>query len=218
VPAPLNELLTRALDDYTRAFADLPLQLHANLLRLVGDEGIDQREIPPLARVSKRAAKWDVTVAARRGWLVIDGKEISLTGAGRQTRDAVVRGVDVADAAWRTRFGDNALTKLRASLEALVAKFDLELPHYPVGYGPADGSVTGGVAMRWGRRRALRVQGLPGQIFDPVAERGRPSDGSRSPADGSMFARRDRTGAPSRAATATPSPTFRCTRSCRKPS
>jgi hypothetical protein len=55
--------------------------------------------------------------------------------------------------------GDRA-TALRSSLEQLVRRFDLELPHYPVGYGPADHGATGGGA-QWGRG-ALS--------FDPEAE------------------------------------------------
>jgi hypothetical protein len=76
----------------------------------------------------------------------------------------------MADSAWRERFGNEVVARLRSALEAIVVQFDLELPHHPAGYGPADSSVTGGVAGRWGRRHALRVKGLPGLVFDPEAE------------------------------------------------
>jgi len=176
VPEPLNELLASAIDYYTREFTNVAaehasLELHANLLRLVPDSAIDQREIPELARVSKRAVRNDVTIARRRGWVAAKGKQVELTDAGRRARDVGERSIALADAAWQKRFGKDAVARSRRALEALVQRFDLELPHYPTGYGPADGSVTGGVAMRWGRGSAFRAQGLPGKVFDPVAER-----------------------------------------------
>ncbi len=174
---PLNALLSVALEDLGRQFelaaAGYSLEMHANLLRHISDDGVDVRDTPALARVSKRAAHSNIVIAERRGWIVHGGetgKRLALTDAGRSIREGCERGVVAAETAWRERFGGDVVARLRDGLEALVGQFDLELPHYPAGYGPADSSVTGGVAGRWGRRHALRVKGLPGMVFDPAAE------------------------------------------------
>jgi hypothetical protein len=181
VPRPLNVLLSDALRDLGGQFEFaaagysevLSLEIHANLLRHLPDAGSDVRDVPRLARVSKRAARSNIVIAVRRGWLVLGdetGKHAQLTAAGRSARETCEECVVLAEESWRERFGHEVVARLRSSLEALVAQFDLELPHHPTGYGPADSSVTGGVAGRWGRRHALRVKGLPGLVFDPVAE------------------------------------------------
>jgi len=152
---PLNELLSGALADLTDAES---LETHLNLLRVLP---ADVRDVPKLARVSKRNVQANVVAAKRLGWITAgDAKHLELTAAGRAAHTECRRRIEIAEAAWADRNGE----KLRSSLEALVSKFDLELPHHPATYGPADGSVTGGVAMRWGRRAGDRG-------FDPVAER-----------------------------------------------
>jgi hypothetical protein len=181
VPHPLNALLSVALEDLGRQFEfaaeghseALSLEIHGNLLCHLPDDGADLRDIPRLARVSKRAAHWNIAVAERRGWIVLggeSGKRAQLTTAGRSAREACEQCLVIAEASWRERFGHEVVARLRSSLQALVGQFDLDLPHHPTGYGPADPSVTGGVSARWGRRHALRVKGLPGLVFDPVAE------------------------------------------------
>ncbi len=165
---PLNELLSNALADLTRDIGEPGLSVHSNLLRLIPEEGLDIRGVPSLARVSKRAAKWDAAVAQRHGWVHAADKRLRLTPSGRALRDECAKTLDAAEAVWNQR--RDAVATLRTSLEALVSRFDLELPHYPAGYGPADPSVTGGVSGRWGRRHALRVKGSPGMVFDPSAE------------------------------------------------
>lgn len=178
---PLNALLSVAVEDLAREFERaavdhsrvLSLEIHANLLCHFPDDGVELRDIPRLARVSKRAARRNIAIAERSGWIVLGGEtgtRARLTAAGRSAREACEQCVDMAAAAWRERFGNELVARLGSSLEALVGQFDLELPHHPTGYGPADSSVTGGVAGRWGRRHALRVKGLPGLVFDPVAE------------------------------------------------
>jgi hypothetical protein len=141
-------------------------------MRHLHDDGSDLREIPKLAAISKRAAKWDISIAERRGWITHGktDKRARLSDAGTAALNEYERCFASAEDAWRKRFGKDVVERLRYTLAALVCQFDLELPHHPTGYGPADGSVTGGVAGRWGRRHALRVKGLPGGVFDPVAE------------------------------------------------
>ena len=134
---PLNELLSDALADLTREIGDDALPVCANLLRLIPEDGLDLRDVPAAARVSKRAAKWDTNIARRNGWTTEASERLRLTASGRAVRDACAHRVEAAEAALRERFGDDVLAKLRMSLEAIVSQFDLELPHHPVGYGPA---------------------------------------------------------------------------------
>lgn len=167
----LNELLASASAALTREIGDASLPVCANLLRLIPDDGLGLRDVPALARTSKRAAQHNAAIAQRNGWVTAADKRLQLTASGRAARDECARRADAAEAAWRKRLGAEIFERLRTSLEALVSSFDIELPHHPVGYGPADSSVTGGVSGRWGRRHALRVKGLPGMVFDPGAER-----------------------------------------------
>ncbi|WP_260739562.1 hypothetical protein [Tunturiibacter lichenicola] len=50
---------------------------------------------------------------------------------------------------WQNRVGLDVSNQLRTSLEALVATFPLEHPHYPASYGLADASITGGNGVDW---------------------------------------------------------------------
>jgi hypothetical protein len=70
-------------------------------------------------------------------------------------------------------------------LESLVSQLDLELPHFPAGYGAADGSVTGGL-WRWGRQAALRRGGRPGLEFD-AAEEHRAADAWEAASGGALY-------------------------------
>jgi hypothetical protein len=178
---PLNALLSAAIEDLAREFeraaanhsSALSLEVHANLLSHLPGAGVEIRNIPMLARVSKRAARSNVAIAKRMGWIVLDGKtgkHLRITTEGRSAREACERCLGTAEAAWGKRLGNEVVAGARVSLETLVGRFDLELPHHPTGYGPADPSFTGGVSRRWGRGHALRVKGLPGLVFDPVAE------------------------------------------------
>ena len=57
---PLNVLLSHALLDLTRrserAGAE-EIVLWSNLLRVVGDDGVERKELPRLVRLSKRAVR-----------------------------------------------------------------------------------------------------------------------------------------------------------------
>ena len=175
---PLNEILSVAVEGLRREFdktakdqsAALSLDVYANLLRVIPDAGLDVREIPKLARTSKRTVKWNITVAQRFGWVVQRDKRVRLMAQGKSARDASARCLEASETEWRHRIGGDVVSRLRSSLETLVSQFDIELPHHPCGYGPADGSVTGGVAGRWGYGHTRLAKGLPGLAFDPGAE------------------------------------------------
>lgn len=155
------------------------LALWANVLRVIGPDGVDQRELPALGRVSKRVVRSAVGGAAKAGWVVVEGSKpagarakvnlVRLTPEGRAACDAWSAQVAAMEDEWRSRFG-SALDELRDALVEVVSRFDLELPHYPQSYGPADGSITGGVSGRWGRPHACRKAGLPRFEYDADEE------------------------------------------------
>jgi hypothetical protein len=194
---PLNALLAAALADLAREFAAAgaeprprvpPVEMYANLLAHVADGGVARRDLPRRARLSKRAAHFSVGVAQRWGWVTTTGSAgaalVRLTAEGQRQRDACARQLAQAEQAWRARLGDDVVTAARVSLESLVSQLDLELPHFPAGYGAADGSVTGGG--RWGRPAALRYAGLPGHVFD-AAEEQRAADAWEAASGGALY-------------------------------
>jgi hypothetical protein len=129
---PLNELLSHALLSLTRAYertdpAAPTLPFYANVLRVVEGPGADFRKVAVDARISKRVAKTLLTEASH----LPDLDKARALGA--QTLAAT-------EAAWEPG------AKLRKPLEALVAQFDLEHPHFWMQYGAADMSAIGG---RW---------------------------------------------------------------------
>jgi hypothetical protein len=155
----LSRLLSRALIALAREFElaaapDDPtpsIVLWSNFLRLFdGDAPIGRRELPGLARLSRRAMRGTVDGLERLGWVTVgcDAERepsvaVSLTAPARRARDAWRPLAVGAEDRWRRRFGPPWLDALRDGLERLVQQLDLELPHYPTGYGPADVSITG---------------------------------------------------------------------------
>ena len=144
VTLPMNALLSQALltvgHEYEKrgaGSAGLPtLAVWSNVLRPVGD-GIDIRELPAAARLSKRAVRAAVGAAEKHGWAVQDGGVVRLSAAGETARErwpSLDADVDSSVA------GDVA-----RPLRGLVRQLYLEWPHYPTGYGPADHAITGGV-------------------------------------------------------------------------
>jgi DNA-binding MarR family transcriptional regulator len=153
--ALLSQVLAAHIRDLEQAGDGIPVPSYAlwsNVVRLVGDDGVDQRELPRLARLSRRAAQVSLATAERQGWVAVEAdgsrrgaKMVRLTPAGRRAREAWEPRFARVEGDWRERFGDDVIDGLRAALVALVAQLDLELPHHPTGYGPADVSVTGGL-------------------------------------------------------------------------
>lgn len=141
---PINALLSLALVTVTHEYeqrgagsASLPtLAVWSNVLGPVGD-GIDLRELPAAARLSKRAVRAAVSAAVKRGWLVHDGNTVRLSPSGEMARER-----------WPSLDADveaSVAVDVATPLRELVRQLYLEWPHYPTGYGPADHSITGGI-------------------------------------------------------------------------
>jgi hypothetical protein len=140
----MNALLSQALAAVTHEYeqrgagsASLPTPgVWSNVLRPVGD-GIDLRELPAAARLSKRAVRAAVAAAVTRGWLVHEGKTVRPSPLGETVRER-----------WPSLDADvgaSVAGDLATPLGDLVRQLYLEWPHHPTGYGPADHSITGGV-------------------------------------------------------------------------
>jgi hypothetical protein len=149
----LNVLLARPLLSLTRAYERTdreapPLPFYANLLRVLDDRGVDIRELPALARVSKRA----VATMTKSAFVEVDGspKLARLTPAGEKAKARAAANVAAAELEWAAAIGDGRVINLRTALETLVAQFELEHPHYVITYGTADVSAIGGNFPRHG--------------------------------------------------------------------
>jgi hypothetical protein len=151
----LNVLLSHALLDLTREFErggpvggeEPNLVLWSNGLSIMDDGTVDQRALPALARVSKRAVIANTKALKRLGWLEGEDDALTLTAAGRRARDEGRSSLAAAESRWADRFGATRVGSLRSALDRLVQKLDLELPRYLAPYGPSDWSLTGGVAV-----------------------------------------------------------------------
>jgi hypothetical protein len=89
---------------------------------------------------------------------------IALTEAGHRAREAGREARTATESDWLARF--QSARNLRDDLGSLVEQLDLELPHFPIGYGPVDDSMTGG-SSRPGKDGPPRVP-PHGQDWIPV--------------------------------------------------
>ena len=86
---PLNVLLSHALLDLTRASESAgakEIVLWSNLLRVVGDDGVDRHALPSLVRLSKRVVNTMVEGMARHEWASVDGGVVRLAEVARRAR------------------------------------------------------------------------------------------------------------------------------------
>ncbi|MEY2470067.1 MAG: hypothetical protein QOF21_2765 [Actinomycetota bacterium] len=150
----MNTQLAHALISLTRAYArtaEAPtLPLYAVVLRPLEESGTAVKEFPTLARISKRAATTLLNGAEKSGLLTNEDKVARLTDVGVRARDLGEKTLAATEAEWGASIGDAAVASLRDALEAVVAKFELEHPHYVMTYGTADVSAIGGKYPRHG--------------------------------------------------------------------
>ena len=162
---PLSALLSQVLIAYTEQFdreMDLArkaidarepapsLALWANVLRFVGEDGVNQRQLAALSGVSKPVVKSMVACLERHGWIAVDPDasdkrativHLSRRGAAlRKTWESIVARTEEE---WEKRFGKDASDALRRSLETIVQQLDTELPHYPMAMAHRGGTPTG---------------------------------------------------------------------------
>src|SRR5688572_2467140 len=157
-PTHLSALLSQALLAYTLDFErtwELSLPLSANFVRVLGDDGLDVRELPAIAGVSPEATSMAVKFLAKTGHVTVEAKLVRLTAKGLEAQAAAPGLHADAEAAWTTRRLRKALTtflshpKLAEGLEpypdgwrarkkyveqtnAVIADPTGRLPHYPM--------------------------------------------------------------------------------------
>ena len=159
--ATLPALLSHALVALTREYGEAPaaavpsLPVWANVLRAVGQGGTEA-EVRERAIISRRVLRVVLRELTEMGWLAVEDptpgkrgkarvpKRIRLTRQGLAMERAGRERVAAMESRWEQRFGGDAVARLRDALAGIAAGQDLELPHYLVGYGIADASLTGG--------------------------------------------------------------------------
>lgn len=151
----MTELLSKVLDAFARDVdarrrPDMPrLSVWANVLQHLDEHGRDQKDLPRLSRLSRRALPPALTPLQRSGHITIEAKRVRLTPMGRAAADAWPVLLGDAERRWRRQLGAARLTSLRRALEQLVARFELVHPDFPTQYGPVDPTITGGPGKDW---------------------------------------------------------------------
>jgi hypothetical protein len=149
---PLPTLLTRVLAGIARdaeASGEAPpVLLWSNLLRVVPADGAGLGAAARAACVSRRATAQLVAAGEHAGLVVVDrvgrrSAAVRRTAAGTAAEAAGRESLRRTERAWVQRSGA-PVPGLRAGLEAVVGRLDLELAHFPMAYGVADSRITGG--------------------------------------------------------------------------
>jgi hypothetical protein len=93
--------------------SQLALPIHADVVRLIGEDGVAVRELPRLSGVSKEAIAMAVGFLARNGFAAVEARHVTLTAKGRraQREDADLLG----------RLDDGG-TELRAALRDILGR------------------------------------------------------------------------------------------------
>jgi len=173
----LPSLLSKVLLAFAIEFegeSEVSLAIGANVLRLVGVEGIHVRDLPRWAGVSKEAIAMSVSFLEKRGYAVVKPespssrlKVLVLTPKGQDARNSYIQLLSEIEERWQSRFGKETIRTLRNSLERLVGKPTAEssplfrgLEPYPDGW----------------RASVRRPEGLP--HYPMVLHRGGFPDGS----------------------------------------
>ncbi len=140
LPVLLSRVLLAFAIEFERESA-LSLAISANVLRLVGDEGIRVRDLTRLAAVSKEAIATSLTFLQKHGYAVIQPesagnrvKLLALTPKGRRAQEAYRDLLSAIQDRWETSFGKDSVRNLRKSLEAAQSRLSAGLEPYPDGW------------------------------------------------------------------------------------
>jgi DNA-binding MarR family transcriptional regulator len=127
---PLAALLSKALLSFSIEFeceSEVSLAIGANVLRLPCEKGVEVSDLPRLSGVSKEAIAMSLSFLGKRGYAVIQPKSnanrkkvLVLTPEGRKAQDKYRQLLLAIEARWHTRFGEQAVGRLRELLEQLA--------------------------------------------------------------------------------------------------
>lgn len=153
---PLSVLLTHALTEFaneyqgTNSRLGIPtLEVLSNVLRVVPRGGISQKEFERQAVLATRTSRVVLRHCVDLGWLKQEKvagtrkADVALTSEGDAIRNRGMQRIKRVDSLWSDRHGAR-YEKLKSTLQKIANEFELELPQYITGYGPADESLTGG--------------------------------------------------------------------------
>jgi DNA-binding MarR family transcriptional regulator len=126
---PLASLLSKALLWFAIEFerdSEVSLAICASVLRLLTEEGVQVRDLPRLASVSKEAIAMSLSFLVKRGYAAIKSETTAsrsrvlvLTAKGRSAKDKYRQLVWAIEERWKSRFGEEAVFRLRELLERL---------------------------------------------------------------------------------------------------
>lgn len=155
LPQLIAKVLLGFAFEFDRAIPQF--EVTANILRVVGDEGVRVRDLPRLTCLAKEG----VALAMRMvEWQELgsvgSAKLLTLTAKGRRMRDSYPEKTREIEEAWRVRFGRD----LRGSLEAVAPGLLQGIVYYPEGW----------------RSSVRALEGLP--HFPMISHRGGYPDGS----------------------------------------
>jgi DNA-binding MarR family transcriptional regulator len=129
-PLQLSRLLAQVLVAYTIDFereSGLSLPLSANVLRVLDGEGLDVRELPFVAGISKEAVSMALRYLTKTGYLGVDAdssdarkKLVRVTTKGRDAQESARMRHAELEQAWERRFGPGAVQQLRAALHGVL--------------------------------------------------------------------------------------------------
>jgi DNA-binding MarR family transcriptional regulator len=111
------------------------LEISANILRVVGQQGVRVADIPALTGVAKMAIDNWLDSLEQHRYLVVGPdpagsrfKVARLTAKGLEAREAYFRWTGHVEHRWEERFGPRAVGALRDSIEPLAGGSDAESP------------------------------------------------------------------------------------------
>lgn len=126
----LSGLLSPVLLAFTTEYesiAKLPLPINANVLRVIGANGVRASDIPLLAGVSKEGTTSAIGFLERQGYVKVGDEPSGLrrkfvqpTERGRRARDGRAALAARVEASWEKRFGAEVVGRLRELLTAVA--------------------------------------------------------------------------------------------------
>jgi DNA-binding MarR family transcriptional regulator len=127
LPALLSKVLLRFAIDFEQE-SELSLAICANVVRLMGEDGVAVRELPRQASVSREAIAMSVSFLEKRGYAKVASepasrmKVLKLTAKGREAKEQYQRLVPVIEERWQEVYGQDTVQNVRASLVRLMGE------------------------------------------------------------------------------------------------
>lgn len=126
LPALLSKVLLAFAIEF-ESKSEISLAIYANVLRLLGDRGMNLRDLPRQAGVSKEAIAVALSFLKKKACIVnltdpngSRAKQIALSEKGLPMQHTSQQLLREIEAGWQTRFGAGAIGNLRKALELLI--------------------------------------------------------------------------------------------------